>query len=203
MSPSHTPEHMVVEGATSCTLEAAGLPACALAIWHRRLEPDLSDQLERLSWADMGDLDGLFATADPPLVEQHLAAAGYPAAVSHVLANDIAALVRIFITVACSPAIRLRLEWIETDACRRFHMDMLTTRLLSTYVGPGTQWKLATWDDARAVGLRAGDVAILKGRLLAPDAPVLHRSPPIVASGEQRLLLTLDTVPAATSVPVR
>ena len=42
--------------------------------------------------------------------------------------------------------------------------------------------------------MRAGEVAIFKGRMLLDDPPVLHRSPPIAATGEQRLLLVLDPV---------
>jgi hypothetical protein len=37
-----------------------------------------------------------------------------------------------------------------------------------------------------------GEVGIFKGRLWAEEPSILHRSPPIAASGERRLLLVLD-----------
>ena len=37
-----------------------------------------------------------------------------------------------------------------------------------------------------------GAVAVFKGRMLLDPPTVLHRSPPITASGERRLLLAID-----------
>lgn len=68
----------------------------------------------------------------------------------------------------------------------------MTLRLLVTYAGPGTEWRVG--DDGAINGLQAGDVAILKGRLLLDPPVVLHRSPPIAGCGIERVLLAIDPV---------
>ena len=32
------------------------------------------------------------------------------------------------------------LEVVRTDSCRKFHADYVTARLITTYLGEGTQW---------------------------------------------------------------
>ncbi len=88
---------------------------------------------------------------------------------------------------------KLRLEVVETDACRRFHADFVTYRLLTTYCGAATQWVRSTQPETIET-LRAGDVAIFNGRVLLEEPTILHRSPPIAGTGETRLLLVIDPV---------
>ena len=87
----------------------------------------------------------------------------------------------------------VRLDVVDTDACRRFHADYVPLRLLCTYVGPGTQWHRCDRAD-RVEQLAAGEVAIFKGRDALDPPVLLHRSPPISRTGERRLLLVLDRV---------
>ena len=56
-----------------------------------------------------------------------------------MLAGDVAALAFIMAEVMRSPLLHLRLEAVSTDACRRFHIDNMTARMLCTYRGAGTQ----------------------------------------------------------------
>ena len=92
----------------------------------------------------------------------------------------------------------LRLEVIETDACRRFHADFVTLRLLSSYVGPGTQWCRANAADA-ICEVPTGAVGVFKGRLLLDPPTILHRSPPIGAiatgSGWLRRIRAISSTP--------
>jgi hypothetical protein len=91
---------------------------------------------------------------------------------------------------------RLRREVIETNACRRFHADFVTLRLLCSYVWLGTQWCRADAPDA-ICEVPTGAIGVFKGRMLLDPPTVLHRSPPIVATGQRRLVLTID--PLTTS----
>lgn len=102
--------------------------------------------------------------------------------------------------------LRLHLQVVDNDMCRRFHVDNVAYRLVTTYRGPGTEW-IAPIDVARASEgtplpvtatkrLERGTIAIIRGgRNATPDRPgVLHRSPPIKGSGKVRLLLAVSDV---------
>jgi len=56
-----------------------------------------------------------------------------------------------------------------------------------------TRWIEQPGDRQRA--LATGTVGLFKGRVLAGDDAIVHRSPPIVGTGEDRLLLVLDGPP--------
>lgn len=110
------------------------------------------------------------------------------------LATDIDALVRRFAALTGKPTVRLRLEAVEGDACRRFHADYTDLRLVTTYAGPGTDIRTTPAEDAPVHRIGTGDIALFKGKLFPGDPPVLlHRSPPIEGSGDRRIVLVLDT----------
>lgn len=87
--------------------------------------------------------------------------------------------------------VTIRLEVVETDACRKFHADFVTVRTITTYFGRGTQWMRRGEDQAHE--LAAGTVGLFKGRLAQAEPSILHRSPPIADSGETRLVLVIDS----------
>ena len=103
-----------------------------------------------------------------------------------------------------APALRVRLEVVDDDHCRKFHVDDVRLRLVTTYRGPGTEWvaprlavKLAPGGDPPAHAIRhlgRGHVAVMRGRKgSTPEAPgILHRSPPIAGTGVVRLFLAID-----------
>ena len=110
------------------------------------------------------------------------------------LAADIDALVRRFAALTQAPTVRLRLEVVEGDACRRFHADYTDVRLVTTYAGPGTDIRRTPAEDAPVTRIGTGDIALFKGKLFPGNPPVLlHRSPPIEGTGERRVVLVLDT----------
>ncbi len=110
------------------------------------------------------------------------------------LAADIDDLVRRFSALTRRPAVRLRLEAVEGDACRRFHADYTDLRLVTTYAGPGTDIRETPAEDAPVRRIGTGDIALSKGKLFPGEPPVLlHRSPPIEGTGERRVVLVLDT----------
>ena len=96
-------------------------------------------------------------------------------------------------------AVSVRLAIVTSDSCRKFHADYVKARLITTYVGTGTQWidgkdaeRVARGQDpVRINTLGAGDVGLFKGKI-ATRYPAIHRSPPIARTGETRLMLVLD-----------
>lgn len=131
---------------------------------------------------------------------------------AETLLDDIALLVEGFATTSMVKDLRLALSPVNTNMCRRFHTDVNDMRLLCTYAGPGTLWlpneavnekAIRSRDphlpiergpeDVRQVG--TGHVAIIKGALYPGErvAACVHRSPTIEETGQQRLLLRIDT----------
>lgn len=187
----------VAIGRDRAVLGAIVQPDVHLAIWRRDGVAPLPD----LAWDAIDDIDediavDGFASAIPAL----LATAGYPVASPAIaaLGTDIVALAAYFARVMACSHVRVRLDVIETDACRKFHADQVTARLLMPLVGPGTQWTLAGTEPPVADGqLQVGDVGVFKGRIWAEEPVILHRSPPIAETGITRLLLVIDPLDAA------
>ncbi|MFN3864990.1 MAG: DUF1826 domain-containing protein, partial [Erythrobacter sp.] len=168
-------------------LQAIRRADCNLAIWRR---PPLGD-FTPLTQGTPRDLR--FETT-PAEVEIALLAAlgenGFAGLARHaLLAADVARIAGLFCAALDLVRFELRLEQVGTDSCRKFHADYVTTRLITTYAGEGTDWL----DEADAVRLAAGqeprrinrmntfDVGLFKGKL-ASDRPAIHRSPPIAAT---------------------
>ncbi|WP_084580001.1 DUF1826 domain-containing protein [Sphingomonas azotifigens] len=192
------PSAIAVERGDPSVLEAVARPEVHLAIWNRRLPIALA-WLPQLDWRKIDDLD--FATTLAMLeadVAEGLAEAGYPAgARADALAGEIVGHARRFGAIQKIDALAIRLEVIETDACRKFHADHVIARLLTTLVGSGTQWvHVEAGPDTPIRQMRTADVAIFKGRLATDALAILHRSPPIGDTGETRLLLAIDPAPA-------
>ena len=170
---------------------------CNLAIWQRNSVIDwsalLSGSPQDIRF-DVGrtDLAPRFAAA--------LATHGFGASHLHrTLTDDVALLAGLFCSALGIEELELRFEIVTTDSCRKFHADYVPSRLITTYVGPGTQWlgeedalRLRSGREPRRINqLATCDVGIFKGRL-ASDAPAIHRSPPIATSDGPRLLLVLN-----------
>jgi hypothetical protein len=114
------------------------------------------------------------------------------------LVDDTAALADAFAAIMRARWLRLRLDVVTTNGCRRFHIDAVTARLVCTYRGTGTQYGISTdGHEPRLVfTVPTGSPILLRGTLW-PDrsrSGLLHRSPPIEGTGETRLVLVLDPV---------
>jgi len=193
------PEH-AARSADPDALSAILMPGINLAIWERKVAPEVPDVK---TLAEINDIS-LTAEADQVGAAMILALkeAGYPAEVIGPLTADIAAHANRLAQLLVCDTLAIRLEVIETDACRRFHADYVSVRLILTYVGPGTQWL----DNVAAIRLRngaavetldvrnvsAGQIALFKGRKWSPDGAIVHRSPPIADTGQRRLVLVID-----------
>lgn len=115
-----------------------------------------------------------------------------------LLLESIATLADQFAQVMRAPWLRLRLEVVIGNACRKFHVDNVTARLVCTYRGTGTQYGLAGRGIEPEVvhTVPTGQPIVLRGMRWPTTPPSLlkHRSPPIEGTGETRLLLVLDPI---------
>lgn len=180
-------------------LSAIRKPGCAAAIWRR--QPLASFQ----NWLDALPPEALprGRMILPPDAVQDAAvrlcdiAATPEGAQRNRLCDDIAALAEIFADLMGARYLRVRLSPIDTDACRRFHIDAIRARLVCTHRGPGTQYGISR-DGAppkRVFSVPTGAPILLRGTLW-DDVPtgLLHRSPPIEGIGQTRLVLVLDAI---------
>ena len=109
------------------------------------------------------------------------------------LCLDVRRLALCFAKATGETKVRLRLEHVTDDACRKFHVDQVSFRLLCTYVGPGTEWI----DDSGIVRhMWPMEVGLFKGARVPGGGPrVLHRSPPmtrLAPKRRSRLVLCID-----------
>lgn len=184
----------------SCLTGLHGIvrPGTDLVIWERPIRRDVEAELATLV---LNDLDDLLMSSPMNTLDEALAHAlidaGYPDLPG--LRDDIAMLARQQAALTGDDEIRIRLEIVETDACRKFHADYVKVRTITTYLGTGTQWiEAAKPELAGGVPIHqieTGAVAIFKGLLWQERPDILHRSPPIGGSNEQRLVLVIDPAP--------
>jgi hypothetical protein len=103
---------------------------------------------------------------------------------------------------------------IYGERCSKFHVDYVRYRLITTYVGPGTEWvpddavdraalehpplgvsaanRLIVRDEAQIQRASTGEVLVLKGKLEGDGA--VHRSPLVMGTGQVRVVLIVSTV---------
>jgi len=187
----------------TCTpegLSAIQRPNCAAVIWQR--DPLAGFQ----SWINGLEPEQLPKTrlvlrsgAVRQAVVEACRAAGTPdCAERDLLVDDVAALADMFTSLTQADCVQLRLDVVSTNACRTFHVDAVTPRLVCTYRGSGTQYGNAPKgsDPDQIWSVPAASPMIRRGTLQPefPKSELLHRSPPIEGSGETRLLLVLDPI---------
>jgi hypothetical protein len=129
-----------------------------------------------------------------------------------LIVEDIRKLLEHFSDITNTSGIRLLLETVNTNMCRRFHTDNNDLRMICTYSGPGTLWlleeninrtaldsygdnKSIVMDESEIQQAKTGSVIILKGSAYPKEGTiaVVHRSPTIEESSDRRLLLRIDT----------
>ncbi|WP_455887226.1 DUF1826 domain-containing protein [Pseudomonas rustica] len=175
-----------------------------LAVWRRRLPPQLEDFAELVVSLGQDLADQRVIDVDEqqiPVLSDLLREAadlhGYEAFVA-----DVVWLVAAYTCLVGARRVGLRLRVLTGPMCPRFHVDNVPLRLLTTYAGPGSEWlreqesprgelHIAETPVDNIQQLRVGEVAVLKGEKWQGNegAGLVHRSP----SGQQgRLLLSLD-----------
>lgn len=174
-------------------------PDCNLSIWEREALQGIAGLL------DSEPRDVRLSTSVQELPAQlrlAMAASGFE--MSHAaskLIADVDQLAGRYAKTLGLDELEVRLEIVTTDSCRKWHADYVKARLITTYVGTGTQWlderaaeQVKAGQDPQQIGqMGTGDVGLFKGKL-ATNSPAIHRSPPISDTGEVRLLLVLNPV---------
>lgn len=173
-------------------------PDVTLALWQRSLDPKIVAQLDRLSFEELPHFRLILPSADAPAALNDMLSA-FASPVEHLaegLATDLAMLSSVFARLTESDALELRLEAIETDACKRFHYDNYGARLVSTYAGPGTVYvpdshaRAALDQQSSYAGpiheMPRFAVGLFKGAK-SPDGGLVHRSPRLEGTDRFRL----------------
>ncbi len=179
-------------------LDSIHAPDCAAVIWAR---PDCTTLTEWLTALPSDRLPQTRQILRPDALPDvlHDICAGLPDAPERfLLVESIATLAESFAHVIRAPWLRLRLEVVTGNACRKFHVDNVTARLVCTYRGTGTQYGLAERGAEPEVihTVPTGQPILLRGMRWPTTPPSLlkHRSPPVEGTGETRLLLVLDPI---------
>jgi len=114
------------------------------------------------------------------------------------LIQDITRLSKLFSSLMKVDYIRLRMEVVSTNSCRKFHIDAVKARLICTYRGLGTQYGMSMdgIDPKHFKTTPTSSPILLKGTLWIEDNPkmILHRSPPIEGTGETRFVFVIDPI---------
>ncbi len=187
-------------------------PDVDVVIWRRRGGPEMT-RLFRLNPAPEDFPHVTFVTTADGLADALRQRDALQRAYWKPIADDVTAMVCLYVAVAGVERVRVRLEYPKDDGCRLFHVDNVRLRLVVTYLGPGTEW-IAEPDLVRD-GLERGDNALVMndGKLVIRRVPrfsvamlkgekftgvrksgAVHRSPPIAAERLQRFLVVIDDV---------
>ncbi len=182
------------------SLSAFLQPGTAAAIWQRQTPQAIQTWLNEVSTEVLPSgrvalpIDAVAST-----VEHLFDVSGLPAGPERDwLRTDIVSLAGTFADLLKTKFLRLRLEPVTTNACRKFHIDAITARLICTYRGTGTQYGISIDGDdpKRVFTLPTGAPILLRGTLWPGESKsgLLHRSPPIEGTGETRFVLVLDPI---------
>lgn len=175
-------------------------PGCAGAIWRRQVPTDILEWLSALPPEQLPQGRVILPKHKIGAAVSELCdIAELPYGRERVwLETDIGALADIFTSLLSARFLRLRLDVVTTNACRKFHVDAISARMVCTYRGAGTQYGISKGGDdpSEILTTRTGAPILLRGTLwpARPPSGLLHRSPPIEGTGETRLVLVLDPV---------
>ncbi|WP_171240972.1 DUF1826 domain-containing protein [Ruegeria sp. HKCCA5491] len=176
------------------------MPGCAATIWRRQLAPEFQAWINTLDPSHLPKARLVLRPQAVPDALSHLCnMAGMDEGAERTwLEDDISDLATRFAEMMRAPYLRLRLDAINTNACRKFHIDALYARLICTYRGTGTQYGVSRdgLDPDRVFTVATGAPIVMRGTLWPQNPPsgLLHRSPPIAGTGETRLVLVLDPI---------
>lgn len=185
-----------------------------LVSWHRELP--LGHDASFATWADKfpASFDRVISISEGS-DDLAMATSGLEEPTRQWVMADIALLLARFACLAGTSRLRVSFGAVRSDQCRKFHMDYIRYRLVTTYIGPGTEWvpesavhrealalpSDSPWDankniirDASAVRrAAAGDVIVMKGAL-HDGRGAIHRSPSIEGTGQARIVLIANTI---------
>ncbi|HDZ48601.1 hypothetical protein LCGC14_0037500 [marine sediment metagenome] len=181
-----------------------------IAIMCRRLPADVAMSVAAQCRTDRAWQFAWLGKPDQSLSDDLRKRLPQPAA-AEALIDDITSVAEATAYLFNTETVGIRLRLLNAAMCPRFHCDNLPVRLVTTYMGPGSEW-LPEYAINRAglgaphphrpeiikeVGaiqrMSVGDIALIKGSGWEgnEDYGLVHRSPAL-KEGEKRLLLTID-----------
>lgn len=196
-------------------LSGISRPEKDLVVWRRSIPSSISNWLEKIEPSQLPDFRILVRPSDVRrAIEPQLNTNGMSSTnEQNLFIDDISNLVSVFADITHSQFVDVRLDRISHDACWKFHRDSVETRLLTTYVGPSTEWvdpayaEQALQEQRDYEGplerLGVNDVAVFSGSLSKSGDGIVHRSPPIEGTKITRLLLCLNTQSITSPEPWR
>ncbi|MFK7751862.1 MAG: DUF1826 domain-containing protein [Sedimentitalea sp.] len=190
----------VAVAGTAEDLTAFLKPGCAAAIWHKQPSRRFQSWINALAPERLpnGRINLHRGSVRDALTELCKIADTPDCAERTQLIDDATALSDMFTDLMQTQYLRLRLQAVTNNACRKFHIDAITSRLVCTYRGTGTQYGISRNGDqpSRVFTVPTGSPILLRGTLWPekPASGLLHRSPPIEGTGQTRLVLVLDPI---------
>ena len=190
-------------------LAAIQRPGCAATVWCRAPLPSFQSWLDALEPARLPNARLILRPEQMrDAATQICEIASTPACRERdQLIGDVAALAHVFAALTEASQLRLRFDVVTNNACRKFHSDTVTARLVCTYRGTGTQYGFSQNGEAPqpVFTVPTGAPIVMRGKLWPerPKSGFLHRSPPIEGTGETRLVLVLDPIPNPADMPDR
>ena len=114
--------------------------------------------------------------------------------------EDVKILAERFSKLTGKELLRVRVEGVTTNACKKVHADYTDVRLITTYAGRGTEYSLHGDANCCLARMPVGAVGLFKGSLFGEGhEPCFHRSPPIEGTDAKRLVLVIDTLRRETN----
>ena len=186
-----------------------------LVTWRRPLPSGLEEQLVEWVNAYTADFDEVISMASYDL---SAAMRGLKGSARDWLGTDVSVLLARFADFSGAKQLRVSFGAVRTDQCRKFHVDNVRYRLLTTYVGPGTEWlpddavrrealgqpskdpddpnKEIVRDPSAVRRAVPGEVVVMRGSRHPNQRGAVHRSPPIENGAKVRVVLVATTVDA-------
>ncbi|MEM8659799.1 MAG: DUF1826 domain-containing protein [Pseudomonadota bacterium] len=184
-------------------------PNVNLALWQRPALLDIARELSHITASSLADIRCSTSPVsfDSDVVELLVRQSLDPSRLAN-LRSDMTYLANLFFNLSGARNAQFRLVATDRDDCKRFHVDRKHLRMLCTYRGPGTEWLTDAQVDRVAQSrcapnsaiIRYGSpkkferfwVGIMKGDPENQGHGLVHRSPPIEALGECRVLFCMD-----------
>jgi hypothetical protein len=207
-SPISVDRHLV--GREPRVLDEVRDGSLSIVCWERRLPRGLRAALRQWASQQPPRFEGL--AGDDDFVDSALQSLAVSPARAF-LVQDLRALVQRFRRLTGGGNVKVSFGVVTGDQCRKFHADYQRLRLITTYLGPGTEWlpehairrealseppacpmtanQLIVRDPGLVRRAHAGDVLLLRGHDGVTGAALgaVHRSPPIEGSGNVRVVL--------------
>ena len=184
-----------------------------ISIWQRKLDRSITKSSEHI--LNKNPYLEFSEVLQPGDVKKSLSSAMGLSKEMLPFFDDVFQMVSMFCKLFDQKKIWLRLDGIDHPMCPRFHTDKLKCRLVSTYLGPATQWLPHNLIDRSKLGYgnegkpdsesglfisedsiqqcATGDVALLKGESWEGNdgAGLVHRSS-YKEGSYKRLYMTID-----------